>query len=58
MSGNRARDLAWPGHGLQKSAEEILNSEQKHKWTSEQMQVPPQIDGESCRHRMLYNMHE
>ena len=38
--------------------EEILNSKQKHKWTSEQMQVPPQIDGESCGYRMLHNMNK
>ena len=41
---------------LQESVEEILNSKQKHKWTSEQMQVPPQTEGESCGYRMLYNM--
>ena len=41
---------------LQKSVEGIVDSNQKHKWTSKQMQVPPQTDGESCGYRMLHNM--
>ena len=28
-----------------KGVEEIFNSKQKHKWTSEQMQVPQQTEG-------------
>ena len=38
--------------------EEILNAKQKQKWTSEQMQVPPQTNGESCGYEMLYNINK
>ena len=41
---------------LKESVEKVLNAKQKHRWTSEQMQVPPQTEGESCGYRMLYNI--
>ena len=34
----------------------VLNAKQKQRWTSEQMKVPPQTEGESCGYRMLYNL--
>ena len=40
---------------LKSSAEEILKEEKQQKWTLEQMQVPQQIEEESCGYRMLYN---
>ena len=41
---------------VKKSVEKVLNVKQKQRWTSEQMEVPSQTEGESCGYRMLYNL--
>ena len=41
---------------LKGSIEEILKEEQQQEWTLEQMQVPQQIEEESCGYRMPHNL--